>query len=108
MKDHLYVYGSDREAILALIDENPAWGKKLSEKYDYTVAEVIWAVREEMARGVEDVLARRVRLLFIDAREAIKAAPLVAEVMANELRKDQDWMTEEVMRFTKLAEHYIV
>ncbi len=108
LNDHLYVYGSDREAILALIDENPAWGKKLSEKYDYTVAEVIWAVREEMARGVEDVLARRVRLLFIDAREAIKAAPLVAEVMANELRKDQDWMTEEVMRFTKLAEHYIV
>ena len=77
------------------------------DKYDYTVAEVVWAVREEMAREVEDVLARRVRLLFVDAREAIKAAPLVAEVMAKELGKDQVWIGEEVKEFTELAENYI-
>ena len=103
----LYVYGSDQDAIMKLIAENPEYGKKLSDKYDYTVAEVVWAVREEMAREVEDVLARRVRLLFVDAREAIKAAPLVAEVMAKELGKDQAWIDEEVKEFTELAGNYI-
>ena len=107
LKDHMYVYGSDQDAIMKLIAENPEYGKKLSDKYDYTVAEVVWAVREEMAREVEDVLARRVRLLFVDAREAIKAAPLVAEVMAKELGKDQVWIGEEVKEFTELAENYI-
>ena len=107
LKDHMYVYGSDQDAIMKLIAENPEYGKKLSDKYDYTVAEVVWAVREEMAREVEDVLARRVRLLFVDAREAIKAAPLVAEVMAKELGKDQAWIDEEVKEFTELAENYI-
>lgn len=38
------------------------------------LAEVIWAVRYEMARTVDDVLARRVRLLFLDARAAIQSA----------------------------------
>ena len=107
LKDHMYVYGSDQDAIMKLIAENPEYGKKLSDKYDYTVAEVVWAVREEMAREVEDVLARRVRLLFVDAREAIKAAPLVAEVMAKELGKDQAWIDEEVKEFTELAGNYI-
>ena len=107
LKNHMYVYGSDQDAIMKLIAENPEYGKKLSDKYDYTVAEVVWAVREEMAREVEDVLARRVRLLFVDAREAMKAAPLVAEVMAKELGKDQAWIDEEVKEFTELAENYI-
>ena len=92
---------------MKLMAENPEYGKKLSDKYDYTVAEVVWAVREEMAQEVEDVLARRVRLLFVDAREAMKAAPLVAEVMAKELGKDQAWIDEEVKEFTELAENYI-
>lgn len=107
LKNHMYVYGSDQDAIMKLMAENPEYGKKLSDKYDYTVAEVVWAVREEMAQEVEDVLARRVRLLFVDAREAMKAAPLVAEVMAKELGKDQAWIDEEVKEFTELAENYI-
>jgi glycerol-3-phosphate dehydrogenase len=73
--DHLYVYGSDREKLLALIQDNREWGDKLHPQYDYLQAEVIWAVRNEMARTVEDVLARRVRLLFLDAKAAIEAAP---------------------------------
>ena len=51
----------------------------------YTVAEVVWAVRYEMARTIEDVLARRIRILFLDAKAAIEAAPKVAEIMAQEL-----------------------
>lgn len=107
LKDHMYVYGSDQEEILKLITDHPEYGVKLSNKYDYTVAEVVWAVRREMAREVEDVLARRVRLLFVDAREAILAAPKVAEVMAKELGKDQAWIDMEVKNFTQLAENYI-
>lgn len=45
LKDHMYVYGSDQDAILKLITENPEYGKRLSDKYDYTVAEVVWAVQ---------------------------------------------------------------
>ena len=55
-------------------------GEKLSQKFGYTLAEVVWAVREEMAITLEDVLARRVRMLFVDAREAMAAAPKAAAI----------------------------
>ena len=108
LADHMYVYGSDEPAILQMINENPALGERLSEKYGYTVAEVLWAVREEMAQTVEDVLARRVRLLFVDAREAQKAARRVAEVMAEEMGKDKAWIESQVEAFVKVSNNYIV
>ena len=108
LTNHMYVYGSDEPAILNMIKENPALGEKLSEKYGYTVAEVLWAVREEMALTVDDVLARRVRLLFVDAREAEKAAPRVAEIMAAELGRDQAWIDEQVKAFTEIARNYYI
>ena len=101
LADHMYVYGSDEPKILNLIKENPALGEKLSPKFGYTLAEVVWAVREEMALTVEDVLARRVRLLFVDAREAMAAAPKVAETMARELGRDQAWIDAQVESFNK-------
>ena len=107
LADHMYVYGSDEPKILNLIKENPALGEKLSPKFGYTLAEVVWAVREEMALSVEDVLARRVRLLFVDAREAMAAAPKVAETMARELGRDQAWIDAQVESFTKMAKNYI-
>lgn len=106
LTDHMYVYGSDEPAILRLIEENPALGEKLSDKFGYTVAEVIWAVRHEMARTVDDVLARRVRLLYVDAREARKAAPRVAEIMAAELGRDRKWIDEQIAAFEKIAVNY--
>ena len=72
------------------------------------MAEVIWAIRNEMAQTVEDVLARRVRLLFVDAREAQKATRKVAEVMAEEMGKDKAWIDEQVESFTKVSNNYIV
>lgn len=108
LADHMYVYGSDREAVLSLVGENPAWGERLSPEYGYTGAEVVWAVRREMARTVEDVLARRVRLLFLDARAAAKAAPRVAEIMAAELGQGKEWIDSQVERFTALASRYLV
>ena len=104
---YMYVYGSDEPKILDLIKQQPELGEKLSPKYGYTYAEVLWAVREEMAMTVEDVLSRRVRLLFVDAREAIAAAPKVAAMMARELGRDQAWIDTQVKDFTDLAKTYI-
>ena len=107
LTDHMYVYGSDEPKILELIKQQPELGEKLSPKYGYTYAEVLWAVREEMAMTVEDVLSRRVRLLFVDAREAMAAAPKVAQLMAKELGRDQAWIDGQVKDFTELAKTYI-
>jgi glycerol-3-phosphate dehydrogenase len=107
-EDHLYVYGSDRDKVLALSDEDPEWAKKLHPRYNYLQAEVVWAVRHEMARTVEDVLARRVRLLFLDAQAAIECAPLVATLIAAELKKDTAWQKEQVEAFNSLAKAYLL
>ena len=104
LTNHLYVYGSDMPAIAELMRQG--YDTKLVEGLDYTEAEVVWAVREEMARTVEDVLARRVRILFVDARRAVQAAPRVAQLLAAELGYDEAWERAQVEQFTRFAEHY--
>jgi len=69
---------------------------------------VIWAVRNEMARTVEDVLARRTRALFLNAKAAISLAPRVAEIMAHELNKDETWAADQASSFAALARNYLV
>lgn len=108
LNDHLYVYGSDIEIIKSIMDEKPLYNEKLSPKYGYTVAEVIYAVRHEMALTVEDVLARRVRMLFLDARVAMEIAPRVAQVMAQEMGKDEVWIENETKKFREVASNYIL
>lgn len=108
LSNHLYVYGSDKSEIEKLMKENPVMAGKLHPKYDYTVAEVVWAVRQEMARTVEDVLARRVRVLFLDARVAMEIAPEVAAIMAGELNQGQDWIDRQVACFTQIAKNFIL
>jgi glycerol-3-phosphate dehydrogenase len=106
--DPLFVYGSDADAVRALIKENSDWGNRLHQRLDYTAAEVIWAVRQEMARTVEDVLARRTRSLFLDARAAREMAPAVARLMAAELIRDPEWEKEQIVSFLKVAEGYLL
>lgn len=108
MQNHLYVYGSDIESVQQLMNERPELKEKLSAKYDFTKAEVVWAVRKEFARTVDDVLARRCRLLFLDAREAMKAAPVVAQIIAKELGRDENWIQQQVDDFTTLAKGYVL
>ena len=81
---HLTHYGSDLPGLRQLIAGQPALGEKLDPALEFLRAEVVWAARYELARTVEDVLARRVRLLFLDARAALRVAPLVAELLARE------------------------
>ena len=106
--DQLYFYGSDRDKLLSAAEGAPERKEKLHPKYDYLQAQVIWAVRNEMARTVEDVLARRIRLLFLDAQAAIEASSITAKLMAEELNKDTAWQEEQVNAFTKLAQAYLL
>jgi len=106
--DHLYFYGSDLDEMLSAVEGAPERKEKLHPKYEYLQVQVIWAVRHEMARTVEDVLARRIRLLFLDAKAAIEAAPLVAVLMASELKKDTNWEREQVRLFNKIADNYLL
>ncbi len=104
---YLNIYGSDEEKICKLIKHNPLFGEKLISRLPYTVAEVIWAVRFEMARTIEDVLARRIRILFLDAKAAIQAAPKVADIIATELNYNENWKANQLHDFITLANGYL-
>ena len=65
-------------------------------------------MREEMALTVNDFLARRTRALFLNARAAIAMAPVVAELMMKELKKDEIWEQEQITSFTELAGNYVL
>lgn len=103
-EDHWKVYGTDAPHIQALAGAD----KQLHPELPYTEAEVRWAVRHEQARTVEDMLARRLRALLLDARASAEIAPRVAEIMAEELGKDSAWQQEQVTFYRALANGYIL
>jgi len=104
--DPMSPYGIDKEKVLSIGEEDKAWDGWLSEKLKIRKAQVAWAVRTEWARTVEDFLARRTRALFLDARESVKLAPDVAELMAQELGKDKKWQQKQVEDFKNIAKNY--
>lgn len=104
----LRFYGSDAFQIKKLIKQQPDLRKKLHKNLPYSGAEVVWAIREEMARTVEDVLARRTRALLLDARASVEMAPAVAKLMADELGYDIDWQKTQVADYKKLAKNYLL
>jgi glycerol-3-phosphate dehydrogenase len=101
-------YGSDAVMIDALLDADGSLKARVHPKLSLTLGEVIWMVRNEMARTVDDVLARRSRFLLFDARAAREAAPKVAELLSRELGRDATWVERQVAEFTEIASHYIV
>lgn len=107
-ENEMSVYGSDAAEIQSMIQRNPALGKRLLKAFAFTEAEVVWAVEKEMARTVEDVLARRLRLLFLNAEAALSIAPKVASIMALMLDKNEDWEKRQVEEFNKVADHYLI
>jgi glycerol-3-phosphate dehydrogenase len=106
--DPLYWYGSDRHQLDALINADPGMGELVSKKLDIIKAQVVWAVRGEMARTLEDCLARRIRSIQLDALEALRIAPSVASIMAVELGKDKRWEKSQVGTFTKIAKMHML
>ena len=107
LNNHLYVYGTDVEFIQKLENEHPEYREKLHPNFEYKASEVVWAARAEMARTVEDVLARRVRVLLLDASSSIAMAPKVAQILAKELGQDEQWVENQVTAYTKLAKQYL-
>jgi len=105
--DPLYFYGSDKEAVLELASQNGT-GDTISTSLNIINAQVVWAVRNEMARTVEDFLARRTRCQLLDAKESIKMAPKVAQIMAKELGKDKAWETTQVNDYLQVTSNYIL
>ena len=106
--DHLYVYGSDVNDLKSLSESHPEWSELLHERLEFTKAEVIWAVRYEMARSIEDVLSRRVRVLFLDAKAAIEMAPRVGELLRKELNQTEAWKIQQISEFTEIAQQYVL
>ena len=104
----LCFYGSDADKIKELIIDNPYLEDWVSQDLKINKAQVVWAVRNEFARTIEDVLARRTRALFLDAAESIRMAPTVAHIMAQELHYNNNWEKEQVINFTKLAKGYLI
>ncbi len=103
----LFEYGKDAATIRLWMQE-PKWAERIHPDYAYTKAEIRWHVAAEMAMTVEDVLARRIRLLFLDARAAMDAAPAVAALMAELLQKDKHWQETQVNSFRVLAQQYLL
>jgi glycerol-3-phosphate dehydrogenase len=103
----LNVYGSDAPDLAALCGEHPEWNQLLHPALPYREGQVIWAARHEAARRVADVLARRTRALFLDARAGIEAAPRVAALLAAELGRDAGWQRAQTGEFRALASGYL-
>ncbi len=108
LNDPMYFYGTDKDAILQMMVENPSMGELISEKLNIIAAQVVWAVKNEMARSVEDFLARRVRCQLLDARESMRIAPRVAAIMARELGKSLEWQKDQVKQYEKVTQNYIL
>lgn len=104
----LSFYGSDTEEIQKMIETDKSLGEKLHPDLPYCAAEIVWAARKEMARTVEDALARRTRALFLNARAAIEMAEKTAKIMARELGKNKDWQKQQIDAFKKTAQNYLV
>ncbi|MBN2377699.1 MAG: glycerol-3-phosphate dehydrogenase/oxidase [Sedimentisphaerales bacterium] len=105
-ENHMYLYGSDIIGINKLIEENPSLAEPLHKNLPFIKAEVIWSIRHEMARTVEDILARRQRALILDAQASMEIAPQIAAILAEELGRDENWVNSQIKSYRALAKEY--
>jgi glycerol-3-phosphate dehydrogenase len=104
--DPMSFYGNDADAIKTMIKAAP--GDWISRSLPLHRSQVVWAVKNEMARTIEDVLSRRTRALLLDAKESLRVATVVAPVMAELLNKDQTWIDQQLNDYSSLAKNYIL
>jgi glycerol-3-phosphate dehydrogenase len=104
----LAAYGTDADRVRELAESDPDLAVPIHPRLPYLMSEVVWAVRQEMARSVEDVLSRRTRALVLDASAALEAAPAVAAIVARELGRDEAWVQSEVSAFERRAQESLL
>lgn len=107
-RQDLKVYGEDADSMAKLDKLQPALAELIHPELPYRGSTIVQAVRKEMARTVEDVLARRTRALVLDARASLEAAPAVARVMAGELGRDGAWEQRQVSDYAAVAAGYLL
>jgi glycerol-3-phosphate dehydrogenase len=105
--ERFHIYGDHSKDIEKMLSENPDQGTPLDTRLPYTKAEIIWICRNEMPFRLEDILARRTRSLFLNARASAEIAPKVAELMAKEFGYDQNWRDEQIESYNELVKNYI-
>jgi glycerol-3-phosphate dehydrogenase len=105
--ERLHIYGDHFNDVKKIISENPELGIPIDPRLPYTRAEILWICRNEMPVKLEDILARRTRSLFLNARASADIAPLVADIMASEFGLDMKWKTEQIESYTQLVKNYI-
>jgi glycerol-3-phosphate dehydrogenase len=101
-------YGSDASALSQLVASDASFAERIHPAFEARVGQVVWAARHEMARTVDDVLARRTRMLFLDTRASLAAAPQVAKILAAELGRDTTWERDQLQRYRSLAESHLL
>lgn len=99
----LAVYGADAPRIDELARKQPELRALLHPALPISGAQVVWAARHEMARTLDDVLARRTRALFLNAQAALEMAPQAARLMAAELELGQAWLEGQLREFEQVA-----
>jgi glycerol-3-phosphate dehydrogenase len=105
--DRLQIYGDGSSEIKKMISEKSGLGIQIDPRLPYTRAEIIWICRNEMPFTIEDVLARRTRALFLNARASADIAAEVAYLMAAESGKDIEWQKEQIESYNQLVKNYI-
>jgi glycerol-3-phosphate dehydrogenase len=105
---HLSIYGVDADEIKKLMEKDISLSEKIHPDYPYTKAEVKYFIENEMAITIEDILARRTRLLFLDAKAAIEAAPVVADMLATQAGNTDQWKQKHLKIFTELVHGYLI
>ena len=102
------LYGNNARFIKRIVEVDPDLDRPIHERLPYRFAEIVWAVRHEMAVFLDDVLSRRTRALILDARASMEAAPDVVRVMAKEMGKDEEWEKDQLERYLRRAAAYLV
>ncbi len=105
--NRLHIYGDGSSVIGQMINDNPESGQQIHPRLPYTRAEIIWICRNEMPLTLEDMLARRTRALFLNARASSEMASEVAALMAGESGFDQNWQKEQITAYKQLVKNYI-
>lgn len=104
--DEWSYYGADALLVQELANHNALLLQKLHKDLPCRPVDIVWAVRYEMARNVEDILSRRTRSLLLGAKASMEIAPQVASIMAKELGRSEEWEKQQVQSFHELAQRY--